>query len=103
MEAASNQWGENVIPVVEAVAADRTHCQECEDWRHSPTIRERGVLALVAQGYTNERVAKALGLTDKTVRSHMTSIMTKLDTPDRTSSVMVALQAGWIRVVDAYL
>ena len=89
-----------MIPVVEAVAADRTHCRECEDWRLQPTIRERGVLALVAQGYTNKRVAKALGLTDKTVRSHMTSIMTKLDTPDRTSSVMVALQAGWIMVVE---
>ena len=103
MATAGNQRGENVIPVVEAVAADHHHCQECEDWRHSPTIRERRVLALVAQGYSNKLIAKVLVFSAGTVKSHMTRIMTKLDTPDRTSSVMVALQAGWIRVVDAYL
>ena len=94
-----------MIPVVEAVAVDRTHCRECghEDWRLQPTTREREILALVAQGYSNKLIAKVLVFSAGTVKSHMTRIMTKLDTPDRTSSVMVALQAGWIRVVDAYL
>ena len=99
MATAGNQRGENVIPVVEAVAADHHHCQECEDWRHSPTIREREILALVAQGYSNRLIAETLGFSAATAKNHMTRIMSKLDAPDRTSSVMVALQAGWITVV----
>lgn len=45
------------------------------------TEREREVLSLVAQGRSNGAIAAALFLTGKTVESHITSILTKLDLP----------------------
>lgn len=46
------------------------------------TPREQQVLALVAEGRTNAGIARALWLTDRTVESHVRSILSKLDLPD---------------------
>ena len=46
--------------------------------RSSPT-REREVLDLVARGYDNRRIARELFLSDKTVRNHVSNVLTKLD------------------------
>lgn len=48
------------------------------------TDREREVLSLVAQGRSNSAIAEALFLTGKTVESHITNILTKLDLPQTT-------------------
>jgi DNA-binding NarL/FixJ family response regulator len=56
--------------------------------------REREVLELVARGLDNRRIARELFLSDKTVRNHVSSILTKLDAPDRATAVDRARRAG---------
>ncbi|GAA1915048.1 response regulator transcription factor [Nocardioides marmoribigeumensis] len=56
--------------------------------------REREVLDLVARGWDNRRIAQRLFLSDKTVRNHVSSVLTKLDAGDRTEAVQRARRAG---------
>ena len=56
--------------------------------------REREVLELVARGHDNRRIAKALFLSDKTVRNHVSSVLTKLGAADRAEVVQRARRAG---------
>ena len=58
------------------------------------TARERDVLAALAGGASTSQVASRLGLSDKTVRNHVSSILTKLEVPDRTQAVLKARAAG---------
>jgi DNA-binding NarL/FixJ family response regulator len=58
------------------------------------TARERDVLAALAGGASTAQVARRLGLSDKTVRNHVSSILTKLEVPDRTQAVVKAREAG---------
>jgi DNA-binding NarL/FixJ family response regulator len=58
------------------------------------TDREREVLDLVARGYDNRRIARALVLSDKTVRNHVSNVLMKLDAPDRSEAIARARQAG---------
>ena len=46
------------------------------------SVREIDVLAEMAQGYSNEEIAKHLSVSQKAVESHVTSIFRKLRTPD---------------------
>jgi len=56
--------------------------------------REIQVLRLVAQGNSNKRVAAELGVTEETIKAHMSSIIGKLDANDRTHAVTIALRRG---------
>ena len=58
------------------------------------TEREREVLDLVARGYDNRRIARELVLSDKTVRNHVSNVMTKLDVTDRAAAVVRARNGG---------
>ncbi len=60
--------------------------------------RERGVLSLVAEGYTNRDIADNLDISERTVKSHLTNIMTKLRASDRTHAVVTAIRLGWLRI-----
>ena len=62
------------------------------------TPREREVLQLVAEGKTTKEVAKLLGISAKTVESHRTRIMKKLDTPNTAGIVRYAIRLGLIQV-----
>lgn len=61
------------------------------------TGRERQVLQLVAEGKTTKEVAGLLGLSIKTVESHRTHIMRKLDIHDVANLVRYAIRRGLIR------
>jgi len=58
------------------------------------TSRERQVLQLIVEGRTNREVAEALGLAVKTVDTHRTHLMRKLNIHDQTSLVKYALRRG---------
>ena len=57
--------------------------------------REREVLALIAQGYKNMEIAERLILSPKTVRNHITNILSKLQVADRTEAIIRAREAGF--------
>jgi DNA-binding NarL/FixJ family response regulator len=62
--------------------------------RHALTEREREILALVAEGYTNSRIALRLGIAEKTVKSHLTRVFSALGVKDRTHAAFYARRAG---------
>jgi len=58
------------------------------------TERERGVLALIAQGHTNAAIAEKLVLSPKTVRNHVSTIFSKLQVASRAEAIIRARDAG---------
>jgi pimeloyl-ACP methyl ester carboxylesterase/DNA-binding CsgD family transcriptional regulator len=59
------------------------------------TARERDLLELIAQGRDNAQVAAHLGLSEKTVRNHVTSIFAKLEVENRPQAIVLARNAGF--------
>jgi DNA-binding NarL/FixJ family response regulator len=57
--------------------------------------RELEVLDCLLMGYANRDIAKALFITEQTVKNHMTSIMRKLSVSDRVAALRVAMSSGW--------
>jgi DNA-binding NarL/FixJ family response regulator len=60
--------------------------------------REAAVLRLVAIGKANKEIARAMSLSEETVKAHLKSIFTKLDVSDRTHAVTVAARRGIIEL-----
>ncbi len=58
------------------------------------TEREREILTLIAQGYTNTAIADQLVLSPKTVRNHVSNIFSKLQVADRAEAIIRARDAG---------
>jgi len=60
--------------------------------------REMEVLRLVASGASNREIARALYITEGTVKNHISSILRKLGFRDRTQAALYAAERGWIEV-----
>ncbi|MFF5337485.1 response regulator [Streptomyces sp. NPDC013181] len=58
------------------------------------TEREREVLGLIADGRSNREIARALVLSEKTVKTHVSNILMKLDLSDRTQAALWAVRNG---------
>lgn len=70
---------------------------ESEPLAHGPlTDRELEVLGLLAKGLANKQIAVMLGISEHTVKFHVSSIYTKLDVTNRTEAVRAGLRGGWI-------
>jgi two-component system, NarL family, response regulator LiaR len=60
------------------------------------TPREREVLSLVGRGMANKLIARELGLAEKTVKAHVSSILAKLGVADRTQAALYAVREGLV-------
>jgi DNA-binding NarL/FixJ family response regulator len=60
------------------------------------TERESEVLGLLSKGLANKQIAAALGISEHTVKFHVSSIYQKLDVTNRTEAVREGLRGGWI-------
>lgn len=60
------------------------------------TDRESEVIGLLAKGLANKQIAAALGISEHTVKFHVSSIYTKLNVTNRTEAVRAGLRGGWI-------
>lgn len=72
----------------------RVHAGEEKDSYSSLTEREREILKLVAEGYTNNQMAERLVISPKTVDTHRTHIMDKLNLHSRAELVKYAMRRG---------
>ena len=62
--------------------------------------REMEILAHIAEGNSNKRIAFSLGIGEQTIKNHITSIMRKLNANDRTHAVVLAIRKGWLKIED---
>jgi len=90
--------GAPLDPVVAARVLTRYVRPEGDRKAAQLTAREREVLALIASGHTNVRIAAQLGLSRKTVDAHRTNIMKKLGAHDVTALVRHALSEGIVKL-----
>ena len=65
------------------------------------SARERDVLALLSRGRSNREIARALALGEQTVKSYVSSVLTKLNLQDRTQAAIFGLQQGLVPLGDA--
>jgi DNA-binding NarL/FixJ family response regulator len=60
--------------------------------------REIEVVELIANGFSNKEIGRALGITEATVKWHVNLILNRLDVADRTEAIVAALQRGIIHL-----
>ncbi len=60
------------------------------------TTRELEILALVAGGLRNREVAQTLGVSEQTVKNHLSTVLHKFGVPNRTQAVSYAVRHGWL-------
>ncbi|MFC6016178.1 response regulator [Plantactinospora solaniradicis] len=65
------------------------------------STREREVLAALSRGRSNREIARALSLGEQTVKSYVSSILTKLNLQDRTQAAIFGLQQGLVPLGEA--
>ena len=76
--------------------SSRTHIDTPRGSQLSLTDRETEVLALVADGLTNRAVARKLGISEATVKTHLAHVYTKLEVLDRAAAVREAWERGLV-------
>ncbi|MGQ7355038.1 response regulator [Streptococcus suis] len=72
------------------------HHKRYPDLHEDLTAREREILTLLAKGYDNQRIADESFISLKTVKTHVSNILSKLAVSDRTQAVVYAFQHGLV-------
>lgn len=89
--------GERLLqPLTSHAVRDRLGVQSSMGDTPRLTDRERSILRLVAGGYSNKEIARALNLSEGTVKNYLTDLLVKLDSRDRTHAVLKAITRGLI-------
>ncbi|MGR3873517.1 response regulator [Streptomyces graminifolii] len=84
-------------PEVAGVLLSQEESNSVQGRGGSLTEREREVLGLIADGRSNREIARALVLSEKTVKTHVSNILMKLDLADRTQAALFAVRHGLTR------
>jgi two-component system, NarL family, response regulator DegU len=69
---------------------------EAEEFLSPLTPREMEILKFIGHGYLNKQIAAELGISEQTIKNHVTSILRKLNANARTEAVVLALRQGLI-------
>ena len=80
-------------------AAARVMAELAEGARRESALtpREREVLALIGRGMPNKGIARELGVSEKTVKTHVSNLLGKLGLSDRTQAALYAVREGIVR------
>lgn len=96
---------QEILSAIRAVSEDRPYTSSSvaakalqRMAKPSLTGRELGVLQLLAQGRSNKDIARQLGIGEGTAKTHVKSILTKLDAISRTEAVAVAHKRGLVHL-----
>ena len=84
--------------LLQPVVASKLMRHMSEPAADSLTEREMDVLRLMAKGMPNKEIAAALVVTERTVKFHISAILSKLNAGNRTEAVRVAVQRGLVRL-----
>jgi DNA-binding NarL/FixJ family response regulator len=97
----STSLGQSVLPpsVASVVVKSLTGVVE-RDGKAGLTDRELEVLSLVAEGLTNDQIARILQLSTRTIEAHLTHIFNKLNVSSRTEAALLAVRKGWLNCKD---
>lgn len=83
-------WYADLIP------ADMRQSDTRQSGHRPLTAREHHVLTAMARGRSNAQIAQDLGISENTVKNHVRSILEVLQTPSRTSAVVLAVRTGLV-------
>ncbi|MCP9485152.1 MAG: response regulator transcription factor [Gaiellaceae bacterium MAG52_C11] len=89
--------GETLLdPIVAARLVETLAAAGEEEPLDRLTSREREVLILIGRGFPNKLIARELGLSEKTVKTHVSHVLAKLGVTDRTQAAVLAVRAGLV-------
>jgi len=87
--------GEPILhPSVAARLMREVAAAEPRAYRADLTVRELEVLRLIAAGRSNKEIARDLSVAEKTVKTHVSNVLSKLGVADRTQAALYAVQHG---------
>jgi two-component system response regulator DegU len=72
--------------------------REIEGMMAPLTSKEIQILSYIAEGNSNKRIAHILGISEQTIKNHVSAILRKLNANDRAHAVMLAVRNGWISI-----
>ena len=94
---ASPRVAEHVLRRFQAIAATG---KDIKGIVSGLTPRETQILTRITGGNTNRQIAYSLGISEQTIKNHVSSILRKLNANDRAHAVALAIRQGWIPLAE---